>query len=206
MLVFGMFEIADYQAEHSTTTSSVLFTSSSRYYGLVKIIENLNLVFYKDTIDNRTILISEKEIKKRIAILASLLGIHVNIDKKTVFKVSDMINNPNSAEVLDQEKMKRNENRTLFVKKLEEEAKEDFDKFIEYSFRTYDENDNATETQDEHTVDAEKSQILTNNNSENTQDKHKERDSKKEAALMMEVVADLTRANDQEFNKLFKNN
>lgn len=201
-----MFEIADYQAEHSTTISRLLFTSSSRYYGLVKIIENLYLVFYKDTIDNRTILISEKEIKKRIITLASLLGIHVNIDKKTIFKVSDIINNPNSAEVLEHEKMKRNENRTLLVEKLEKFEKEDFDKFIECSLNSYDENDSETALENYHRVDLKNSQVLTNENPENVKDEHKEIDREKQALLMMYSVSDLRRTKDQEFNKIFKNN
>lgn len=191
----------------------------SRYYsnlcfihhsnsGTMKIAEDLYLNFFSSREANsKTEYISHNEIKKRMAILASMLDVRFNIDERIFIKPSSMLNNSNFAEEMREENKKRDERTAELVERIEEYAKEDFDKFVEYSLNSYDENNGEAEEKNHYTAALKNSQVLTNEGSEdgNDEEPFDTIDRKVQEQRMMSNLSVLLKPDEDDFKQIFNN-
>lgn len=206
----AIIELLEHDLELGWGESKRVFRKSAGSYINEKIDEKLYLNLYETRNDNHSHLSAENT-KKRMMILASLLNIRININEKNIVKASDIMNNPNFEEDMEQEEMKRNEKRAKLVAKLEKIAENDFQRFDEDFRKIANENKSSdddctyltlvdeilgSETEDDFISfeEEDKVQLTEMKNEMNRAQK---------SADMDRAISELLTSSDKEFNKLF---
>ena len=190
-----------------------LMFSDRNNKGMMQVAESLYLSFYakeetgRTYQQDKTVYISSDEIKKRMAILASLCNLRFNIDEKIFIKPSAMMNNSNFAEEVREENKKRDERTAELVERIEEYAKEDFDKFVECSLNSNSENSGEAEEKNVYTAALKNSQALTNEGSEDGTDEEPVDtiDRKAQEQRMMSNLSVLLKPDEDDFKQIFNN-
>lgn len=209
----AIIELLEHDLELRWGESKRLFYSPLKYYVNEKIDEDLYLNLHEIRNDKASHLSAENA-KKRMMILASLLNIRINIDEKTIAKVSDMMNNSSFEEDMEREELKRNEKRAKLIAKLEKIAENDFQRFDE-DFRKIANKNESSDDDCTYLTPVDEilgSEIEDDFISFEEEDKVRltemkdEMNREQQSAVMENALSELLDSSDQEFNKIFNKN